>query len=122
MIQNIRLKQENGSYDWSFTDDDVESVKGNNAIISSLIHNLLLKEGELEQAIYFDKGCLANNYIHATQTSKNKEMIQNILSESIKNLDGVSDAELDITQTDDGIKINNITIIKTDGGVFHIGI
>lgn len=109
-------------YDWNFKDGDISNVIGDQQIISSVTHTILLRQGELEQQVYKDKGSTAYNYSNMPNTELVRELVKSDVENLCKTIPEVYDAEAEIRQDESSITITRITITKNNGGVLHIGI
>ena len=106
---------EEDNYDWTFNAGDVEIVRGDSALVNSVIHSVLLKPDELLQEIYQDKGCDAHDLIKSTASQSNQTFIEERIITTCKEITGVTDATCNITFTDENFAISELTIIKDDG-------
>ena len=121
-MNDIQLTPTGEGYDWNFRNGDIADVIGDQQIISSLIHTVLLKQGELEQLYYRDKGSSLYNFYDKPNTELMKELVKSDIETLCKTIDGVYDAEAEITTRESSITIKRIKITKRNGGVLQIGI
>lgn len=106
---------EEDTYDWTFTAGDVENVRGDSALVNSVIHSVLLKQDELLQEVYQGKGCDAHDLIKSTASQSNQIFLEERIIATCKEITGVIDATCSVTCTDENFAITEITIIKDDG-------
>lgn len=122
-MNDIRLiSTDDGRYDWNFTNGDIDNVIGDQQIISSVMHTVLLRKNELEQLYYQDKGSPLWEYAGVLNYEKQAELIKLDIEHLCKTLPEVFDANVSISQDTSTITINHIQITKKDGGVLNIGI
>lgn len=121
-MNDIQLTPTSDGYDWNFTNGDISDVIGDQQIISSLIHTILLRQGELEQLYYQDKGSTTYNLQNKPNTELMTELIKSDIESLCKTLPEVYDAEATITTGESNITITRLTITKQNGGLLQIGI
>lgn len=111
-----------GCYDWSFKHNDVENVIGDQQIISSVIHSVLLNYGELEQYAYIGKGSNTRQYVYLRNVEENKALVKAELEAVCNACAGVQSSEVTLSQSDTSIVVEKIIITKNNGGVLEIAI
>lgn len=104
-----------GTFDWNFGLSDVVTVQGNNQLRNAVIHSILLKKDELEQYLYAGKGCEAHRYVNGPGNDKHLELIRENIIFSLKQIEGVIDAKIDLSFVDSKISISNIVVVKENG-------
>ena len=115
------VRTDNGTYDWHFDGVDVVEVGGTRRLRSAVIHDILLREDELSQSVYADKGCALYSLVKA----KNSESINNYIRECIigacTTISGVANASCTIIREDNKIRITDIRLMLEDGREVDIG-
>lgn len=110
----------NGCYDWKFGVSDVSNVIGNQQLRSAVIHAVLLKPYELEQVFYQDKGCFVHEYVRGLGNSNTENLIKESIISSVKRINGIVDANVELNYTDGEVHIPKITLIKVNGEEVNI--
>ena len=111
----------NGTYDWTFTDNDLEVVNGVTGLRNQVIHAVLLRRDELNAGIYREKGSFLDDYVKMKNSEKNKELVKNSLEATINEIDGVYASNITIDIQDGQLLIANVTLIRDDGREVNIG-
>ncbi len=108
-MQNIELikDKKTGGYDWNFLFNDLNTVTGDNKIISDVIHTILLKPSELLPVFYEDKGDPAWEYIREKPTENNLYAISETVEYELEQLEEVNAAKVEIIEN-----INNNIVLK----------
>ena len=110
-----------GTYDWTFKNNDLEVVNGVLDLRNKVIHAVLLQRDELSPSIYQDKGSFFEDYLKMKNSEKNKELVKNSLEASINEIDGVYASNITIDIQDGQLLIANVTLIREDGREVDIG-
>lgn len=110
-----------GTYDWTFTDNDLEVVNGVTGLRNQVIHAVLLRRDELNAGIYKEKGSFLEDYVKMKNSEKNKELVKNSLEAAINEIDGVYASNITIDIVDGQLLIANVTLIRDDGREVNIG-
>lgn len=110
-----------GTYDWTFTDNDLEIVNGVTGLRNQVIHAVLLKRDELSSSIYKDKGSSLEDYVKMKNSERNKELLRNSLEATVNEIDGVYASNITIDIQDGQLLIANVTLIREDGREVDIG-
>ena len=111
----------NGTYDWTFTDNDLEVVNGVTGLRNQVIHAVLLRRDELNAGIYKEKGSFLEDYVKMKNSEKNKELVKNSLEATINEIEGVYASNITIDIVDGQLLIANVTLIRDDGREVNIG-
>lgn len=110
-----------GTYDWTFTDNDVEVVNGVTGLRNQVIHAVLLRRDELDAGIYTGKGSFLDDYVKMKNSEKNKELVKNSLEATINEIDGVYASNITIDIVDGQLLVADVTLIRDDGREVDIG-
>lgn len=110
-----------GTYDWTFTDNDLEVVNGVTGLRNQVIHAVLLRRDELNAGIYKEKGSFLEDYVKMKNSEKNKELVKNSLEATINEISGVYASNITIDIVDGQLLIANVTLIRDDGREVNIG-
>ena len=110
-----------GTYDWTFTDNDLEIVNGVTGLRNQVIHAVLLKRDELRASVYEGKGSFLEDYVKMKNSERNKELVKNSLEATINEIDGVYASNITIDIQDGQLLIANVTLIREDGREVDIG-
>ena len=103
-----------GTYDWSFTNDDIENITGNEALSSACTHTVLLRPNELLQDAYQDKGNTAYNYINAKMTENNIQIVEEATSATLEELADVNTADVTAATENNQLTLD-VSLITTTG-------
>ena len=111
----------NGTYDWTFKDNDLEVVNGVLDLRNQVIHALLLKRDELRVSVYEGKGSFLEDYVKMKNSEKNKELVKNSLEATVNEIDGVYASNITIDIVDGQLLVADVTLIRDDGREVNIG-
>ena len=111
----------NGTYDWTFKDNDLEVVNGVLDLRNQVIHALLLKRDELRASVYEGKGSFLEDYVKMKNSEKNKELVKNSLEATVNEIDGVYASNITIDVVDGQLLVADVTLIRDDGREVNIG-
>lgn len=109
------IRSSDTTYDWLFDGLDVCTCNGDSALRNSIIHVLKLRPYELEQILYLDKGSPVNNMVGVKPSENVTEMIQESISNSINELDGVRSTQVTVENTAGEYMIIELVVTTTDG-------
>lgn len=109
------IRSSDTTYDWLFDGLDVCTCNGDSALRNSIIHVLKLRPYELEQKLYLDKGSPVNNMVGVKPSENVTEMIQESISNSINELDGVRSTQVTVENTAGEYMIKELVVTTTDG-------
>ena len=110
-----------GTYDWTFKNNDLEVVNGVTGLRNQVIHAVLLRRDELDAGIYTGKGSSLEDYVKMKNSEKNKELVKNSLEATVNEIDGVYASNITIDIQDGQLLIANVTLIREDGREVDIG-
>lgn len=110
-----------GTYDWTFKNNDLEVVNGVLDLRNQVIHAVLLRRDELDAGIYTGKGSVLEDYVKMKNSEKNKELVKNSLEATINEISGVYASNITIDIQDGQLLIANVTLIREDGREVDIG-
>lgn len=119
-MNNIELTPSGDGFDWLFKDGDLVNVRGDSAIISSVLHNIFLRNGELELEWYKDKGSLLNSYSKLLSNENSKVLIRAEVENQCMKVEEIADAKAEIEIIDGNVYIQKITLTKKDGGLIIV--
>lgn len=111
----------NGTYDWTFKDNDLEVVNGVLDLRNQVIHALLLKRDELRASVYEGKGSFLEDYVKMKNSEKNKELVKNSLEATVNEIDGVYASNITVDVVDGQLLVADVTLIRDDGREVDIG-
>ena len=111
----------NGTYDWTFKDNDLEVVNGVLDLRNQVIHALLLKRDELRASVYEGKGSFLEDYVKMKNSEKNKELVKNSLEATVNEIDGVYASNITVDVVDGQLLVADVTLIRDDGREVNIG-
>lgn len=111
----------NGTYDWTFKDNDLEVVNGVLDLRNQVIHALLLKRDELRASVYEGKGSFLEDYVKMKNSEKNKELVKNSLEATVNEIDGVYASNITVDVVDGQLLVADVTLIMDDGREVDIG-
>ena len=121
-MKDIKLTNTgDGTYDWTFKDNDLEVVNGVTGIRNQVIHALLLKRDELRASVYDGKGSFLEDYVKMKNSEKNKELVKNSLEATVNEISGVYASNITIDIQEGQLLIANVTLIREDGREVDIG-
>ena len=109
------IRSSDTTYDWLFDGLDVMTVNGDQALRNSIIHVLKLRPYELEQVLYLDKGSPVNDMVGVKPSANMTEMVQEAISNSINELDGVRSTQVTVENTAGEYMIKELVVTTTDG-------
>lgn len=110
-----------GTYDWTFKNNDLEVVNGVLDLRNQVIHAVLLRRDELDAGIYTGKGSVLEDYVKMKDSEKNKELVKNSLEATVNEISGVYASNITIDIQDGQLLIANVTLIREDGREVNIG-
>jgi molybdopterin-binding protein len=110
-----------GTYDWTFTDNDLEIVNGVTGLRNQVIHAVLLKRDELDAGIYEGKGSFLEDYVKMKNSERNKELLRNSLEATVNEIDGVYASNITVDIVDGQLLVADVTLIRDDGREVNIG-
>jgi hypothetical protein len=116
-MKDIQLrKNTNGNgYDWNFNHFDVETVEREQAVVNSVIHNIMLHNNELLQDTYADKGCSVYDHLPLISSTKSKDMLTEIIRTSILETNGVREAKVELNIKYGELEITDLQITLENG-------
>lgn len=121
-MKDIKLTNTgNGTYDWTFKDNDLEVVNGVLDLRNQVIHALLLKRDELRASVYEGKGSFLEDYVKMKNSEKNKELVKNSLEATINEISGVYASNITVDVVDGQLLVADVTLIRDDGREVNIG-
>ena len=121
-MKDIKLTNTgDGTYDWTFKDNDLEVVNGVLDLRNQVIHALLLKRDELRASVYEGKGSFLEDYVKMKNSEKNKELVKNSFEATINEISGVYASNITIDIQEGQLLIANVTLIRDDGREVDIG-
>lgn len=95
-MKDIKLQNmNNGYFDWSFNDADINTVSGTEALKSAIIHCVLLLEHELEMNCYQNNGTLISRMI-MPNTQVSREYISEVIKTEVLKIKTVSLCDVEI--------------------------
>lgn len=121
-MKDIKLTNTgDGTYDWTFKDNDLEVVNGVLDLRNQVIHALLLKRDELRASVYEGKGSFLEDYVKMKNSEKNKELVKNSLEATINEISGVYASNITVDVVDGQLLVADVTLIRDDGREVNIG-
>lgn len=121
-MKDIKLTNTgNGTYDWTFKDNDLEVVNGVLDLRNQVIHALLLKRDELRASVYEGKGSFLEDYVKMKNSEKNKELVKNSLEATVNEISGVYASNIAVDVVDGQLLVADVTLIRDDGREVDIG-
>lgn len=121
-MKDIKLTNTgNGTYDWTFKDNDLEVVNGVLDLRNQVIHALLLKRDELRASVYEGKGSFLEDYVKMKNSEKNKELVKNSLEATVNEISGVYASNITVDVVDGQLLVADVTLIRDDGREVDIG-
>lgn len=118
MVRDVWLTHTTDSdlWDWDFGLHDIHSVGGDDALITAIIHAVLLRKNELKQVLYEDRGSTIHDYTPQPLRSVECEMVAEALKITVTQIQGINDALVTIIQDHDDMSITaDVTVLTTDG-------
>ena len=110
-----------GTYDWTFKNNDLEVVNGVLDLRNQVIHAVLLRRDELDAGIYTGKGSVLEDYVKMKDSEKNKELVKNSLEATVNEIDGVYASNVTVDVVDGQLLVADVTLIRDDGREVNIG-
>ena len=110
-----------GTYDWTFKNNDLEVVNGVLDLRNQVIHAVLLRRDELDAGIYTGKGSVLEDYVKMKDSEKNKELLKNSLEATVNEIDGVYASNITVDVVDGQLLVADVTLIRDDGREVNIG-
>ena len=110
-----------GTYDWTFKNNDLEVVNGVLDLRNQVIHAVLLRRDELNAGIYDGKGSFLEDYVKMKNSEKNKELVKNSLEATVNEIDGVYASNITVDVVDGQLLVADVTLIRDDGREVNIG-
>lgn len=95
-------------YDWSFNHNDINIIRGNRQLVNAVRHAILLRQGELAQEIYQNKGCNAYEYKYDGNTRSGQIQLCGEIESAAKSVHGVYNATA--TVVEDGVADTRIQV------------
>ena len=94
-MKDIRLKHSDrpDRWDWSFTWNDVDVVRGDRQLVNAVQHSILLRRGELLQEVYSTKGCTAHDNIYTLNNENEQTLATTSIETAVKEVEGVYDVQ-----------------------------
>ena len=121
-MKDIKLTNTgNGTYDWTFKNNDLEVVDGVLDLRNQVIHAVLLRRDELDAGIYTGKGSFLEDYVKMKNSEKNKELVKNSLEATVNEIDGVYASNITVDVVDGQLLVADVTLIRDDGREVNIG-
>lgn len=114
MTADIELEPYGTGFDWKFTDNDLSLVNGDKQLKNAVTHAVMLRYGEIENDTYLMHGNKARQYVKALPTSHVQTLIKENIASSCKEVEGVSDATVELTYNE-GTVVINIIVLKSNG-------
>lgn len=105
----------NGHYDWNITVTGVETVTGADAVISKVKHALLLRENELKQELYENKGCNTSNLFKLKLTNETLDFINEYIKQVLIELPEIKEANVESESNSPGIVDTTLNLILDTG-------
>lgn len=99
------------TFDWVFTDTDVETGIGARRLRSSVIHQLGLRRGELDMAPYSEKGGDVYKYLKAKNSDTNMQYLKEAVIACVKEVTGIEEVEVELERVGDSVVIEAMTIL-----------
>lgn len=121
-MKDIKLTNTgDGTYDWTFKNNDLEVVNGVTGLRNQVIHAVLLRRDELDAGIYTGKGSSLEGYVKMKNSEKNKELVKNSLEATVNEIDGVYASNITVDVVDGQLLVADVTLIRDDGREVNIG-
>lgn len=116
-MKDIQLRKNSTGigYDWNFNHFDVETINGEQAVVNSVIHNIMLHNNELLQDTYTDKGCSVYDHLPLPSNTKSKDMLTEIIRTSILETEGVREAKVELNIKYGELEITDLQITLENG-------
>lgn len=121
-MKDIKLTNTgNGTYDWTFKDNDLEVVNGVLDLRNQVIHAVLLRRDELDAGIYTGKGSVLEDYVKMKDSEKNKEFLKNSLEATVNEIGGVYASNITVDVVDGQLLVADVVLVRDDGREVDIG-
>ena len=121
-MKDIKLTNTgDGTYDWTFKNNDLEVVNGVTGLRNQVIHALLLKRDELRASVYEGKGSFLEDYVKMKNSEKNKELVKNSLEATVNEIDGVYASNVTVDVVDGQLLVADVVLVRDDGREVDIG-
>jgi hypothetical protein len=89
---NLKHTSDNRKWDWDFNYTDLNVVHGKYQRLNAVKHAILLKNGELRQAIYTDKGSNIHDYTKMPNEELQHDLVRAALESTAEQVQGIYDA------------------------------
>lgn len=110
-----------GTYDWTFKNNDLEVVNGVLDLRNQVIHAVLLRRDELDAGIYMGKGSVLEDYVKMKDSEKNKELLKNSLEATVNEISGVYASNITVDVVDGQLLVADVVLVRDDGREVDIG-
>ena len=110
-----------GTYDWTFKNNDLEVVNGVLDLRNQVIHAVLLRRDELDAGIYTGKGSVLEDYVKMKNSEKNKELLKNSLEATVNEISGVYASNITVDVVDGQLLVADVVLVRDDGREVDIG-
>lgn len=110
-----------GTYDWTFKNNDLEVVNGVLDLRNQVIHAVLLRRDELDAGIYTGKGSVLEDYVKMKDSEKNKELLKNSLEATVNEISGVYASNIAVDVVDGQLLVADVVLVRDDGREVDIG-
>lgn len=95
----LRHTSDREKWDWDFGLDDVNVVHGKYQTLNAVKHAILLRRGELTQAIYHERGSTVHDYAKMANNELQHDLVQAAIESTAKEVDGVAEAMVKVTDS-----------------------
>ena len=110
-----------GTYDWTFKNNDLEVVNGVLDLRNQVIHAVLLRRDELDAGSYTGKGSVLEDYVKMKDSEKNKELLKNSLEATVNEISGVYASNITVDVVDGQLLVADVVLVRDDGREVDIG-
>lgn len=110
-----------GTYDWTFKNNDLEVVNGVLDLRNQVINAVLLRRDELDAGIYTGKGSVLEDYVKMKDSEKNKELLKNSLEATVNEIGGVYASNITVDVVDGQLLVADVVLVRDDGREVDIG-
>ena len=115
-MMDIKLmNNHNGTWDWEFNDHDLSITSNDDSIRNAVVHAIMLREHEMLTEQYKLWGCEAWDYVKAKKTTHVLALITESIRACVKQIDEVSDANVQVISETGYISVLRIILEKEDG-------
>lgn len=112
VTKDIELKRTSDStFDWVFSDTDIEDCIGVRRLRSEVIHNICLRRGESDSETYKDKGSTVYEYLRGKNSETNLQYLKEAIIASVKEVQGVEEVEVELHRGDDNVLVDSMKIL-----------